>query len=417
MPSGTVDAIAESAIILVAVLFTTGTLERIRGLCLEHKLRRGKSVSLQGRTLTFPETFASLLFVVGIPIVTLLASLGRNGRSTSTFNSFSAAVDVWDTDISMQAFYRDVSGIREEISSVGRMTYVRHSVYVCGIGAAEFTPQAAIVNGQTHCPGSFNVSEDYATPGFVYWKFEKEKPPESLFPAQKSLIRSGDWRSQCVTDSGLQSPCFAWKWTQEKIAICELFIDGRLSMDQTKKLEACKTFKLGPGAPPVNSDEAWGKIALAYAMESTEMLRAHFIVSTTKYLEVDMISGEKQVTVVEPISAAGFFSVLTVTSLAWLLTWLVAQIAPRRRGYNLRLHTYSGLAAYAASLEDKYITAAGAKCIECNFDSAVDDEERAVQEAEIEGQLRPYISLRPGEGHFAKGLRISHSPDGQQGAK
>lgn len=142
-----------------------------------------------------------------------------------------------------------------------------------------------------------------------------------------------------------------------------------------------------------------------------ELSNAHYLVATRKSMMVKVPIGEKQVTAVDPSSAVGLFSVLTVAILTWILTWLAVLIAPKRRGYNLGLHTYSGLAAYAASVEAEYVTAAGATCIECNADSAVDGGERALQADAVEGKMPSYISLKSGEGHLASGIRISRSPD------
>lgn len=419
MSSGIVDAIAESAIIVVSVLLSVGTLERIRGLCLEHKLRcgKGKVVSLQGSTLTVPETIASLLVLIGLPVATLLTSIGRNGSSAPVFSAVPAVVDVWDADFSMKAFYRDAYGARATADSILRdringyeIVAAHNSVLACGTGANNFTKQGATVVGKTHCPGSFKVSENYATSGFVYSEPRREKPPESLFPPQTFVLRSGDWRSQCLAEDvaklSKKASCFAWKWTQKEISVCT----GDM-VNEEGHSRMCSTFKLRPGAPLVDSDKAGRKIAEADQFGRRSLLTAHFTVTTTKNLIVDLRNGEKQVTHIEPSSAIGLFSVLAVSILAWFLCWLAAYIAAKRRGYCFRLHTYSGLSAYTASLEDKYGIAAVAKCTECNFVSAVDAGERLVGEGEIKRKLRPYIRLMPGEGHFAGFVCIGHSPD------
>lgn len=438
MPSGMVEAIVGGAILLTTVLLSAGTLQRIRGLCLEHNLRRGKVVSLHGHTLTLPETIASLLFVAVLPIATLLTSVGRNGESASMYKTaVPAVVDVWHTDISTPAFYRDATGARAPFSLQNPVVpmpddFASNSFYVCGTGATGFTPQAATNSGKTHCPGSFNVSKKYATPGFVSSEFEEEKPPESLFRAQNHVMRSGDWRSQCNV-TGIYDPktfdnrCYVWKWTRKEISICgyynqKLFNDYNGSRGVLGDIAPCHTFKLGPGAPLVDSDKAGRKIRQGSRhragsegrhgsrLKDFSLLAAHVLVSTTKDLLVDVRSGERQITVIESSSAAVLLSVLTVSIAAWILAWLAAYMAARR-GYNMRLHTYSGLAAYAASLEDKYNNAASANCVQNRSDSTVDVGKLTVQGAEIESKMRSYIHLRPGEGHFVGGLCISRSPD------
>lgn len=438
MPSGVVEAIAEGAILLVTVILSAGTLQRIRGLCLEHNLRRGKVVSLHGRTLTLPETIASLLFVAVLPIATLLTSVGRNGESAPMYKTaIPAVVDVWHTDISTPAFYRDATGARAPFSLTDPVVpltqdFDSNSFHVCGTGATGFTPQAATNAGKTHCPGSFNVSKKYATPGFVSSEYVEEKPPESLFRAQNLVMRSGDWRSQCNV-TGIYDPksfdnrCYVWKWTRKEVSICgyyslKQFGEYNGSRGVLGDIAACHTFKLGPGAPLVDSDKAGRKIRQGNRhragsegrhgthLKDFSLLAAHFLVSTTKDLLVDVRSGEMQITVIESSSAVVLFSVLIVSISAWILAWLAAHMAARR-GYNMRLHTYSGLAAYAASLEDKYNNAAGTNCVQNSSGSSVDGGELAVQGAEMESKMHSYISLKPGDGHFVGGFCISHSPD------
>lgn len=238
---------------------------------------------------------------------------------------------------------------------------------------------------------------------------------KKILPPQFYVQRSGDWRSQCidVPPIGLrQRPgserCCVWKWTPKEISVC-----AEYSGDAP--LHYCPLFKLGPGAPLVDSGKTVRKIAAILAHRETHLpniAMAHLAVSTTKDLMIKVPSGEEQVvTVVELSSAAGLISVLTVSILIWIISRLAAHIAARRYGYSLRLHTYSGLSAYIVSLEGKYNTAAGRRCIECSVDSAVDAVTGSVRGAETEDESHPCMRLRPGKGQIAEVQYISGSPE------
>lgn len=176
MKSGVVDAVVEGALILLTVPLCSGTLDRIRGLSLEHKLRRGKVLALDRRSLSFPETAASALIVLGLPVAAHLTSIGRNGASAALYTSSTGLTDVWDADLTGPLFSFDK---------------VKDSVLMCGTAAADLSPQAVTVSGKGYCHGTFKLPDSIATPGFVSPDWVDEAPPEALFPAFRSSYARG----------------------------------------------------------------------------------------------------------------------------------------------------------------------------------------------------------------------------------
>lgn len=392
LPSGVVDAATEAVLVLVTIALCAGTLDRIRGLSLEHKLRRGKVLRLDRPSLTIAEAVASLIVVIGLPIATLLTSLGRNGKSAPTYTSQTGLIDVWDTDLSGPLFPFDKA---------------EDSVLMCGTNARNMTAQAANVDGRGYCPGNFKLTNLAPIQGFVLPKPTREKHPEPLHPAFPWVSRWGNWRSQCNVseESGEENICYSWKWTKEAFTVCPPYEEGVDYPDW------CNTYQLGPGAPEIDSDKAGPRVSRGSKSGGgglgTELLVAHFTLTKLSSASVEVLSGEKEVTVVDAQSAIGLISVLAGTVLAWVLTFLASLYAKRRLGYSMRLHTYSGLAAYAASLEDR-------RCTEkSDISGGSSDTILCLQEPRELSQLakkRPFMRLRQGSGIFGGQISLGQDP-------
>lgn len=364
--SGIVDAVVEGVLIAVSVLLVAPTLERIRGLSLETKLRRGEVVDLQRRSLTISETTASIVVIIGLPIAALLTSLGRNGDSAPVYKTERGTIDVWDPT---------ASGPNFEYGQAAA------SVLLCGTIASGSSPQAATVRGGdlSLCPGSFRNT----SAGFVRAEQTRlETPPKSLYPSTDVLKVEGDWHTQCAGGEDARN-CFTWMWTTKEISVCP-------SHDKQSSPAACGMYNLMPGAPAIDHSKAVGKIQRATADGGgIEILIAHFMVTTLETTDIEIIDEQRQVTIVETWSAVGLLLVVGFAVGAALATWLGTQWTSKKRGFDLRLHTYSGLAAYVASLEERY--------------NVSTDGSRSTG-------ARPLIRLTEGAGPYAGHVAIGHDP-------
>lgn len=203
--------------------------------------------------------------------------------------------------------------------------------------------------------------------------------------------------------------CFTWKWTKTNFTVCPPHTKDR-------QPTMCSTYGLGRGAPEINTDAAGRKVGRGSRSGSgTELLVAHFTVTRLEAVEVRVVSGQEKITNIDATSAAGLLSVLVVTVASWVLVWLLSFWARRRWGYGMRLHTYSGLAAYAASLEDRYCVDAE-KTARCSFGCEAmvsfeePDDERLGEK--IYAKQRPHIRLREGSGRFAGLVSIGQNSAG-----
>lgn len=367
--SGIVDAVVEGVLIAVSVVLVAPTLDRIRGLSLETKLRRGEVVDLQRRSLTVSETTATIVVIIGLPVAALVTSLGRNGDSAPVYKTERGTIDVWDTTASGPNFV------------YGRAAA---SVLLCGTIASDSSPQAATVqDGKLSlCPSSFRNT----SAGFVRDGAKRVKAPLSLFPPTETLKKEGDWHTQCAGGENARN-CFTWIWTTKELAVCP-------SHTKTSWPERCGLYKLMPGAPSIDHSKSVGKIQRASADGGgIEILIAHFMVTTLKTTDIEVVDEQRQVTIVETWSTAGLLVVVIFAIGAALAAWLGALWTSKRRGFDLRLHTYAGLAAYAASLEERY-----------NIST---DGNRS-------SGPRPLVRLTEGAGPYAGHIAIGRDPS-QQG--
>lgn len=363
--SGVVDSVIEGILILLGIVLVAPTLDRIRGLSLETKLRRGEVVDLRRRSLTLSETAASVVVVVGLPVAALVTSLGRNGESDDIFEKRSALVDVWDVDASGSRF------------PFGKF---KSSVLLCGTTTGA-SPQSATVNGKTFCPGDFKSEVE----GFIKTADEENlvRPPPILYPTTEKRKVSGDWNSQCVSGQN-SSDCYTWLWTTKKFSLCS-------KHSRTKIPTKCQLYDLMPGAPKIDHSKSLPKVVRGSADGGDlTIMMAHYTVTTLKKMDVEVVTGQRQVTIIETWSTVGLVVVVVISLAAALAAWIGTVWTAKKRGYELRLHTYSGLAAYAASLEDR------------NSVGALD--------ASRSGNRRPVIRLTEGAGEFAGHISIGHDP-------
>lgn len=389
--SGVIDAGVEAALFLVSLLLCAITLDRVRGLCLEHKLREGSVVSLDRHSLTVFEALVTVLVLVGLPIAALVTSLGRNGETSPVYTTKTGVVDIWDAALDLsqpQLLYNTGTA----------------SVLECGTSSAGLTPQVATVGrkngkgGKSFCPGQFKNN----SVGFVEPRPSSEEPPTSLYPASDDLKKQRDWRSQCINDE--KGECFTWKWKVDSYTVCK-------AHNKESKPSRCQTYRLAVGAPKIDSDNAVQKVA--YGLRNgagISILAAHFTVTTLKTMNVEVLSGQMQVTVVDTWSWVGLTAVLLGSVLVSIWILVISIIAKRRWGYTMRLHTYAGIASYAASLEDTASSSDSEKK-SSKFHSHDASQEFYATDINNGPKKRPHMRLTEGSGNFAGFVAIGHQPE------
>lgn len=172
----------------------------------------------------------------------------------------------------------------------------------------------------------------------------------------------------------------------------------------------CHTYRLAAGAPKIDSDKAVEKVAFGIHLGSgIEILTAHYTVTKLQAMDVKVEVDHMQVTVISAWSWIGVLAVLAVSVLASISMWAASFWAKRKWGYKLRLHSYSGLAAYAASLEDTR-NFSGEKLDVESFAAGGGEQPPPMEAQGKWNKQRPCIRLREGDGDYDGLVSIGQNP-------